>query len=155
MSSQFLTPEKRRFIDDMAALLVPWAMPQVAGRLYAYLLLCAEPVSLDDIAADLELSKSNASVTARLLEKHGLAARHSVPGSKRALYGAPNNFAGLIMEKGNLLGAMGRLLENSASTVVSGPAAQRLEAMSEFYLTMRNVIESSVHKLNAAATAEA
>ncbi|UXN67726.1 hypothetical protein N8E89_28155 (plasmid) [Phyllobacterium sp. A18/5-2] len=32
-----------------------------AARLYGYLLLCAEPVSLDRITADLEISKSSAS----------------------------------------------------------------------------------------------
>ena len=54
-----------RFIEDAARLLIPWGVPQTAARLYGYLLLCAEPVSLDRITADLEISKSSASVAAR------------------------------------------------------------------------------------------
>ena len=77
---------ERRFIEDVARLLTPWGVPPVAARLYGYLLLSPRPVSLGQITADLEISKSSASVAARLLESYTLARRHGEAGTKRALY---------------------------------------------------------------------
>jgi len=88
MSNHPLTDDQRRFIQDMAALLVPWGMPPGMANLYAWLLLTAEPASLDTIAAQLGMAKSSASVAARGLEQIGLARRHTEPGSKRLRYGA-------------------------------------------------------------------
>jgi len=65
---------------------LPWGCLRPRRRLYGYLLLSAEPVSLDRITSDLEISKSSASVAARLLEQYTLARRHGERGSKRALY---------------------------------------------------------------------
>jgi DNA-binding transcriptional regulator GbsR (MarR family) len=48
------------------------------------LLLGAEPTSLNRIMTDLEISKSSASVAARLLEQYTPARRHGERGSKRA-----------------------------------------------------------------------
>lgn len=143
-----MTPERRRFVDDIAALYVPWAMPQISGRMLGYLLLCPEPVSLDDIAADLELSKSSASITTRLLEKHGLAIRHSVPGSKRVLYAASTNVGGLLLEKAALLGATGRMLQSRCPDVATGKVEERFQKMANIYLAMRDVIEKAVHQLD-------
>jgi DNA-binding transcriptional regulator GbsR (MarR family) len=144
MSSSRLSPDQRRFVDEWAALLAPWTLPQQAGRTYAYLLLCPKPASLDDIVRDLEISKGNASVAARLLEKHGMAIRHSVPGSKRALYSAPSNHAGLILKHAELLGAMARMLQSVAPTVEKDEVAERLSEISEFFIQMRDTFEGSV-----------
>lgn len=151
MSSLRLSPNQRRFVDEWAALFALMAVPLPAGRLFGYLLLRPTPASLDDIVADLELSKGSASMTARLLEKHGLAVRHSVPGSKRALYSAPANHAGLILEQAKLLGAMGRLLNKAAPVVASGVVTERLSSIAEFYLAMRDAFEGAVQSFEAAS----
>ena len=80
-----LTETERRFVDDVARLLVPWGVPQTAARLYGYLLLRPEPVSLDRITVDLQVSKSSASVAARLLEMYTLVRRHGERGSRHVL----------------------------------------------------------------------
>lgn len=149
MSSSRLSLEQRRFVDEWAALLAPLTVPLPAGRLFGYLLLCPVAASLDDIVVDLELSKGNASVTARLLEKHGLAVRHSVPGSKRALYSAPSDHAGLILEHAKLLGAMGRLLDKVAPVMGSVAVGERLSGIAEFYLAMQESFEEAVLSFEA------
>jgi hypothetical protein len=141
--------DERRFVDEWAALLTSMAVPLPAGRLFAYLLLRPIPAGLDDIVADLELSKGSASVTARLLERHGLAIRHSAPGSKKALYSAPSNHAGLILEQAKLLGTMGRLLKKVAPVVASGAGTERLLGIAEFYLAMHDAIEDAVQSFEA------
>jgi hypothetical protein len=83
MSNARRAEPDRHFIEDVARLLVLWGVPQTAARLYGYLLLKAEPVSLDCIAADREISKTSASVAARLLEQYTLVRRLGERGSKR------------------------------------------------------------------------
>lgn len=153
MSKRSVSPEQGRFIDDVASLLVPWGMPQTMGRIYGYLLLSTIPLGLDRIAADLEISKSSASVAARLLEKHTLVRRHGERGSKRVLYSVSDNFAGLFSERGVMLGALGALLQGRAAVVASGAAATRLQAMSRFYLAMRQAMEAAIREFDADVSA--
>lgn len=153
MSKRSVSPEQGRFIDDVASLLVPWGMPQTMGRIYGYLLLSTIPLGLDRIAADLEISRSSASVAARLLEKHTLVRRHGERGSKRVLYTVSDNFAGLFSERGVMLGALGALLQGRAAVVASGAAATRLQVMSRFYLAMREAMEAAIREFDADVSA--
>ncbi|MEK1890655.1 MAG: hypothetical protein AAAB35_24450 [Phyllobacterium sp.] len=144
MSNKRMTTTEQRFIEDAARLLMPWGVPQTAARLYGYLLLCAEPVSLDHITADLEISKSSASVAARLLEAYMLARRHGERGSKRALYAVSDNYEGMLTEQNRLLDALANLLKNGAGTVASGATRHRLDEMAEFYLAIRQAMETAL-----------
>jgi len=144
-----LTSAERRFVEDVARLLTPWGVPQAAARLYGYLLLSAEPVSLDRITADLEMSKSSASVAARLLERYTLARRHGERGSKRALYEVSDNYEGMLAEQDRLLQALAELLRSGAGAVASGTTRERLKEMAEFYQLMREAMESALHRWRA------
>jgi DNA-binding transcriptional regulator GbsR (MarR family) len=141
-SNKGLTERDRRFIEDVARLLVPWGVPQTAARLYGYLLLSAEPVSLDRMTADLEISKSSASVAARLLEQYTLARRHGERGSKRVLYS--DNYEGMLTQQNRLLDALAELLRAGAGATASATARDRLEEMAEFYLVTREAMESAL-----------
>jgi hypothetical protein len=152
MSKGPVSAEQLRFIDDVAALLVPWGMPQTAARLYGYLLLSMAPISLDRISVELEISKSSASVAARLLEKHALVRRHGERGSKRVLYSVSDSYAGLLSEQSSLIGEVGVLLQSRAAAVSSGATATRLKAMSRFYLSMREAMETAIREFNADAS---
>jgi DNA-binding transcriptional regulator GbsR (MarR family) len=149
MSNKHLTGAERRFIEDVARLLVPWGVPQTAARLYGYLLLNAEPVSLDRITSDLEISKSSASVAARLLEQYTLARRHGERGSKRALYAVSDNYEGMLTEQNRLLDTLAGLLTKGASTVASGTTRDRLQEMAEFYLAVRQAMETALQHWRA------
>jgi predicted transcriptional regulator len=137
------------FIDDMTRLLIPWGVPQTAARLYGYLLLRTTPASLDQITVDLELSKSSASVAARLLEKYTLVRRHGERGSKRALYAASENYEGILREQKHLLHEMSDLLKAGSHTAVSGAVRKRLEVMAEFYLVTFEAMETAIQKWGA------
>lgn len=139
-----LSAEKKRFIEDVAALLIAWAVPAIPARLYGYLLLVEEPVSLDVIAADLQISKSSASVAARLLEKYSLVRRHGERGSKRVFYGPSDNYAGPLKARSEMLGDMGQLLKGYAANAGPGPASKRLKEMSRFYLAMREAMDTAI-----------
>lgn len=155
ISERGSTKNNRLLIEDMARLLVPWGVPQTAARLYGYLLLCPAPASLDEIVADLEMSKSSASVAARLLEKYALAHRNGERGSKRALYTASENYEGILGEQKRLLKAMSDLLKTAARAASSGGARKRLETMAAFYTVTFEAMDTAVQKWRARRSKQA
>jgi hypothetical protein len=145
-SNERLAETERRFVEDVARLLVPWGVPQTAARLYGYLLLSAKPVSLDRITTDLEVSKSSASVAARLLEMYTLARRRGERGSRRALYEVSDNYEAMLTEQNRGLQALAELLRAGARGAGSGTIRARLEEMAEFYLVTREAMESALRR---------
>lgn len=135
---------QRRFVEDISRLFVPWGVPQTAARLYGYLLLCPEPVGLDRIASDLEMSKSSASVSARLLEMYMLVRRLGERGSKRVLYKASDNYEGMLTEQNRFLRALAELLTAGARDATSTTTRDRLKEMSDFYLVTHDAMESAL-----------
>jgi ribonuclease D len=138
--------EAQRFVEDLARLLMPWGVPPVAARLYGYLLLCPRPVSLDQITEDLGISKSSASVAARLLESYTLSRRHREPGTKRALYAVADDYEAMIRQQNNLLGALTEQLNTGTGIVASKEVNVRLEEMAEFYRVMRGAMKDAMRR---------
>jgi DNA-binding transcriptional regulator GbsR (MarR family) len=148
-----LSEARRRFTEDVARLLVPWGVPQAAARLYGYLLLNPEPVSLDRITADLQISKSSASVAARLLEQYTLVRRLGERGSKRALFEVSENYEGMLTAQNRLLDALAKLLRTGAASAPSARTRDRLEEMAGFYLVTREAMEAALRHWRQTRTA--
>ena len=138
---------EHRFVQDVASLLATWGMPSSVGRVYGYLLLKQAPVSLDQIALELQMSKGGAWAAARRLEQIGHARRYGEPGSKRALFGPSDNYETPVLDYSALLGAFGKLLESAAATADTKRAATGLSERAQFYLSMRQTIETAVRAL--------
>jgi DNA-binding transcriptional regulator GbsR (MarR family) len=145
-SNERLSEAERRFVEDVGRLMVPWGIPQITARLYGYLLLSAEPASLDRIAADLQVSKSSASVAARQLEAYTLVHRHGERGSRRALYAASDNYEGMLTGQNRYLQALAELLGEGARGATSGAARDRLEEMAEFYVLALEAMETVLRR---------
>lgn len=139
-----------RFMDDIATLMIPWGWPRNVGRMYGYLLLNDRPVTLDKIAADLRIAKSNASVAARTLEQFGNARRHTEPGSKRIYYSAPDNLAGPFSSKIELFDRIVRLLAANNAIGRTEEVNTRLEGMANFYEDMRAAVQGVLDKYSEA-----
>ncbi len=137
-----LTPEQRQFIEELAVLLVAWGMPITAARLYGYLQLKEEPVSLDEIVADLEVSKSHVSTAARMLESHGNIRRLAERGSKRVLYVAGAHPGTPLIKQVMQLHQMASLIARRKEGVASGKAAARLDRLSQFHADLSRAMES-------------
>ena len=140
---QVLRESRERFIQRIAQLLVPWGVPQTAARLYGYLLLSDEPVRLDRIVADLEISKSTASVAARLLEMYTLVRRSSQRGTRTVLFEVSDDFDGMLKAQKRSLEQLAALMKGGAHDTSSKKTRKRLRAMAEFYLVNRNAMESA------------
>jgi len=87
---------RRRFVDDLGHLYARFGLSVTFGRAFALLLLSDQPISLEDLAAQLEVSKSAVSVAARELERLGIARRSTTPGSRRVLYEANDDMVPLF-----------------------------------------------------------
>ena len=77
-------------------MMVAWSLPRTTGRVYGYLLLRPDPANLDEIAKDLEVAKSGASVATRQLVSFGMARTHRQRGSKRLGFDAIYDLKGVI-----------------------------------------------------------
>ncbi len=145
-----LNERQLEFIDACTALMIPRGMPRSVARLFSYLMLCEEPVSLDTISEDLQVAKSSVSVTTRLLETARLVRRHSQPGSKRVLYSLSDSPGAHMAEQSRHLGEMGRLLRDSTPEVATGAAAERMRGLADFYLAMGQVMDAAIAELGSA-----
>lgn len=143
ITNRVIRQTRDRFIRGMAQLLVPLGVPQTAARLYGYLLLSEDPVSLDCIVADLEISKSTASVAARLLEMYTLVRRSGQRGTRRVLFEASDDYNGMINAQKRSLEQLAALIKEGAQSSPSRKTRERLRTMAEFYLVNRNAMESA------------
>jgi DNA-binding transcriptional regulator GbsR (MarR family) len=140
---------RERFIRGMSQLLVPLGVPQTAARLYGYLLLSEDPVSLDRIVTDLEISKSTASVAARLLEMYTLVRRSGQRGTRRVLFEASDDYDGMINAQKRSLEQLAELIQEGAQGSSSKKTRERLRTMAEFYLVNRNAMEAAQREWSA------
>ena len=141
MSNLTLSEADRRFMDEMASLMAPWGWSRHVARMFAYLLICEEPVTLDRLAEDLAISKSLASVAARELEQYGNARRHSQPGTKQILYSAPDLHAGPFVDQAAMMGTMAALLDRQRERHGGEKVTARLSGVASFLRAMRGAIE--------------
>jgi DNA-binding transcriptional regulator GbsR (MarR family) len=87
------------FIEGMgAASATSGVLSQLQGRIFAVLFLEDHPLSLDEIAAALQLSKSNISINIRNLVEWHLVRRVTVPNSRRDHYEAASDFWRVMQE---------------------------------------------------------
>ncbi|HEX7238883.1 MAG TPA: MarR family transcriptional regulator [Longimicrobiaceae bacterium] len=76
----------QQFVERMGLMMEADGLPRSAGRIFAFVLLADAPLSLDELAAELQVSKASVSTNARLLEHAGMLERISTPGDRRDFY---------------------------------------------------------------------
>src|SRR6266849_1281839 len=87
------------FVDGMgAASATSGVLNQLQGRIFALLYLRQASLSLDEIASELDQSKSNISIHIRGLAEWHLVRRASVAGSRRDHYEAATDFWRVMQE---------------------------------------------------------
>lgn len=85
------------FIDRLGDAAEADGLSPIAGRLFALLMLAAEPQSLDELAVSLGVSKASVSTDARRLLDRGIVERTRRTGDRRDFYElAPDFFARVI-----------------------------------------------------------
>ena len=87
------------FVDGIGvATATSGILSQLQGRIFALLYIEARPMSLDEIASELQQSKSNISITIRGAIEWHLVRRVTVPGSRKDHYEAATDFWRVMQE---------------------------------------------------------
>jgi DNA-binding MarR family transcriptional regulator len=148
-----LSVEQNRFVDDMGAFFGTYGLSHVLGRVFAYLLLRPEPASLDEIAADLGISKSGTSTAARLLDGWQLVRRIPERGSRRIRLEATTSIdrvleAGLAKMQG-----FAKTVEEGRGIAEPGRPASRLEDLAGVLRMYVGATEEALRRVREASVA--
>ena len=114
---------------------------EVMGRLYGTLLMSPEPLSLDDLADTLRISKGSVSMNMRALERWGMAKEVWMRGDRKKYYAAEHDLWQVIR---NVLSSRERR-EVELALQVLGDSVEKLQSagnelspedrdLAEFYL---------------------
>lgn len=95
------------FIDRLCCQAEADGLPRIAARLFGTLLLSSEARGLDELAAELGVSKASVSTDCRRLLDRGIVERVTRPGDRRDFYQlAPDFFAQIIRQSARRWAAM-------------------------------------------------
>ena len=135
----------RSFVEAWGAMGSLWGINRSVARVHALLMASEEPVSLDEIAERLQISKGNASMSLRELRTFGVVRQVEVPGDRRDFYVTEPDvwtmFFRILRERKRrefdpALEAIHRL---AGAPGASGAVRGRLEQMAELLTTMDGV----------------
>jgi DNA-binding transcriptional regulator GbsR (MarR family) len=145
--SKAMDAQTVNFIERMGVALESDGLPRIAGRIFGLLLVSEDPRSLDDLAAELRVSKGSVSTNARLLEQRGLLERVCRPADRRDYYGVrPDLFIQAMAQR---LTRWQRFHEAIAAArtglpIRSQEIRDRLEEYEQAYAFMSQVIREAL-----------
>jgi DNA-binding transcriptional regulator GbsR (MarR family) len=117
-----------QFIERMGLLWEEDGFARIAGRIYALALVSPDPLSLDEIAETLKVSKASVSNDARMLHRLGLIERVSYPGDRRDYYQLTQDSMRCGLEtRIQRLDAFQKLLASATDLPVDDEIARRIE----------------------------
>lgn len=74
------------FIEKFGLIAEQDGFSRIAGRMMGFLMLNQGPYTLDEMAEELQISKTSASTNARFLEQHGIIEKVVKSGDRRDFY---------------------------------------------------------------------
>ncbi|MFZ5651889.1 MAG: GbsR/MarR family transcriptional regulator [Bacillota bacterium] len=144
-----------------------WGMGRTVGEIYAVLLLSTGPLSLEEVAKRMGVTKGNVSVSVRQLEQLGMVRRSWQKGDRRVFFEAETDFWKIVhiflglrhkpefeqsftlLEESTLLAAQGEPSAERESVM------DRLRSLQEFYRLLDGMVEAALamgpERLKAAA----
>lgn len=147
------------FIENIGELGLSLGLNRVAVQLYALLFMSNEPLSLDDMAERLKMSKGNISVNVRELEKWGAARRVWVKGERRDFYKAELDVFKIVTERLKIglarrMGEAAEVVKQTEEAMRKGQSSfrdkdrkiakvygERLEKVKEMYTRLNGLVE--------------
>ena len=120
------------FIDRLGDAAEADGLSPIAGRLFALLMLAAEPQSLEELADGLGVSKASVSTDARRLLERGIVERTRRTGDRRDFYElAPDFFARVIRARVARWRRIQQLVDEVRvdSSALAPAASERFEAV--------------------------
>lgn len=87
---------RRNFVEAGGHTTQSFGLGRILGQIYALLYLSPHPMCLDDIAAELDVSKASVSTTIRQLERWTAVKKVWVRGNRRDFYEAETDFQSVL-----------------------------------------------------------
>jgi DNA-binding transcriptional regulator GbsR (MarR family) len=136
-----------QFVERMGLTLESDGLPRIAGRIFGLLLVTEKALSLDELAAELRVSKASVSTNARLLEHRGVLELVSRPADRRDYYRIPRDLFSQTMAQ--RLARWQRFQDAIGDARASVPIRSRevLDRLTEFeqaYAHMTQVIQEAM-----------
>jgi HTH-type transcriptional regulator, glycine betaine synthesis regulator len=155
-----LDQARNTLIQGMSRISQFWGFPRGMGAIFGALYLSPEPLSLDDLVAQVEITKGAVSTNVRALERLGMVHPHLQIGERKDFYVAETDFwkitRSILKERekaefDEALRSVGDSLqmveEAQASNELTPEEAsrailyqQRLHAMQSFFHTLDNLV---------------
>lgn len=136
------TDPASEFIERLGLAAEADGLPRIAGRLIGLLMLQDEPLSFEEIARRLKVSRASVSSNSRLLEARGMIERLTLPGDRRDYFRIGDDLHGSLLVRA--LERMRRMQDIASQFAHALPAdlragRARLQAMDRFYrIVMRS-----------------
>jgi DNA-binding transcriptional regulator GbsR (MarR family) len=140
------TDTVHQFVEAWGSMGALWGINRSVARVHALLMASEGPVSLDEIAEKLHISKGNVSMSLRELRTFGVVRQVDVPGDRRDFYVTEPDvwtmFFRILKERKRrefdpALEAIHRLLEQPGA---KGEVLGRLQQMSELLTTVEGLV---------------
>lgn len=131
-----LTPKTQDFIEHIGLTIEKLGTTRTLGRMFGLLLVAERPLSLDELASALRVSKASISTNARVCVQIGLAQRVSILGDRRDHYEiSPGSFERAVAVRLPIIQEMVSLADAGMQAVAKGnhTARARLKEMRDFY----------------------
>jgi len=150
-------PEEIRegLMEAMGRITAFWGFSKIMGQLYGLLYLSPKPLTLDEMAASLSISKGNVSINIRALERWNMVKTVWVKGDRKDYYEAEPDFwkivKGVLREREKkefdlALDSVSKLLNKSeaaqklSKNAETAFAIERLKRLEDFIQTMDKMV---------------
>jgi DNA-binding MarR family transcriptional regulator len=130
-----LSPEIQRFIEAIGGYFTQYGLPRIAGRLLGLAMVVDRPLTLDDMAAALGVSRASVSTNIRLIESVGFVDRVTIPKDRRDYYRCSSDPWEARIRSGIVqIDALGAIARRGLAAVAEGETYARahLEDLAEF-----------------------
>ncbi len=91
MDDQLLSA-RENFIQGMSRISQFWGFPKAMGAIYGAVYLSLQPICLDDLVEQVNVTKGSVSTNVRTLERLGMVHRHIQIGERKDYYFAETDF---------------------------------------------------------------
>jgi DNA-binding transcriptional regulator GbsR (MarR family) len=126
----------QQFIERSGIFFQSEGLPRIGGRIFGFLLLEDQAVSIDSIAQELRVSKPSVSTNTRILERWGFLERVGQSGDRRTYYRiAPDLVHRTLLQRVERMRRFRALFEDAHAQAPAGrnPLRQRLSKLVTAY----------------------
>lgn len=93
-----LAEAKQQFISSWGVFATQWGINRTMAQIHALLMVSPDPLSQDDVMAELSISRGNVNMNIRELIDWGLVDRVLVPGERREYFSAEKDIYKVAMQ---------------------------------------------------------